>query len=137
MNLLAPTLAAYGGAILLSLSPWSAANAAQPDMAPAPSMASQDMTPAPAVAHGDWTLKQREDWLSDKLDKSRGDGSLDKIQYDRAHRDMSDLRHEESRMRDAAHGELTDNQTADLEVRLDAMAAKIKWANANAYAQPW
>jgi hypothetical protein len=127
MKLLTASLAAYGGAILLSLSPWSAASA-QSDMAPAPTA---------TVAHGDWTLRQREDWLSDKLDKSRGDGSLDRAEFDRARRDMSDLRREEGNMRDAAHGQLTDNQTADLEGRLDTMAAKIKWANATAYAQPW
>jgi hypothetical protein len=127
MKLLTTSLAAYGGAILLSLSPWSAASA-QSDMAPAPTAAS---------AHGDWTLRQREDWLSDKLEKSRGDGSLDRIEYDRAHRELSDLRHEEGALRDSAHGQLTDNQTADLEARLDTMAAKIKWANDSAYARPW
>ncbi len=127
MKLLTASLAVYGGSILLTLSPWSGA-AAQPDMAPAPAM---------APAHGDWTLRQREDWLSDKLEKSRGDGSLDRAEYDRARRDMSDLRREEGNLRNGAHGELTDNQTAELEARLDTMAAKIKWANATAYAQPW
>jgi hypothetical protein len=63
--------------------------------------------PIPAVAHGDWTLRQREDW------------------------------HEENSIRDGAHGQLTDNQNSDLEGRLDAMAARIHWANMTTYAQPW
>jgi hypothetical protein len=127
MKLLTTSLAAYSGAILLSLSPWSAASA-QSDPA---------VAAAPMAAPGNWTLRQREDWLNDKLEKSRGDGSLDRAQFDRAHRDLTDLRREEGNLRDAAHGELTDNQTAELEARLDTMAAKIKWANAAAYAQPW
>jgi hypothetical protein len=127
MKLITASLAAYGGAILLSLSPWSTASA-QTEMTPAPTA---------AVAHGDWTLRQREDWLNDRLEKSRNDGTLERGESDRARRDMSDLRHEEDRLRASAHGQLTDNQTADLEARLDTMAAKIKWANAAAYAQPW
>ncbi len=127
MKLITASLAAYGGAILLSLSPWGSANA-QSDPA---------MSPTPVVAHGDWTLRQREEWLSDRLEKSRNDGSIDRGEADRAKRDLSDLRHEEDRLRDGAHGQLTDNQIADFEMRLDAMAAKIKWANAAAYSQPW
>jgi hypothetical protein len=129
MNILALSLIAYGGSIALSLSPINPAHA-------------QDMTPPgaaepAAVSHGDWTLREREDWLSDRLDKSRDDKSLDHHEYDRARQELDDLRHEENHMRDRGHGQLTDNETADLEVRLDAMAAKIHWANMAAYTRPW
>jgi hypothetical protein len=126
MRILTISLAAYGAAMALSLSPWGGAANAQ-----------TDMTPTPAVSHGDWTLREREDWLNDRLDKSRVDGSLDRIEFDRAKHDLNDLRHEEDRMRDDKHGQLTDNETANLEARLDDMAAKIHWANMAAYTRPW
>jgi hypothetical protein len=125
MKILTVSLAAYGAAMLLSLSPHGAANA------------QSEMAPTPAVAHGDWTLRQRESWLNDRLDKSRDDGAIDHASYDQAKLDMGELRRQEDAMRDAAHGQLTDNQNADLETRLDAMAAKIHWANMATYTRPW
>ena len=126
MKLLTLSLLAYGGAMALALSPLGHA-AAQPD------------TPAAAVSatHGDWTLRERERWLGDRIDKSRDDGALDRVEYDRARHGLDDLRREEDRMRDHQHGELTDNQTADLEARLDDMAAQIHWAHQEAFAKPW
>jgi hypothetical protein len=126
MKTLALALAASAAMTAFSLAPLGAAQAqADPP------------TPAAAATHGDWTLRQREVWLNDRLDKSRADGTLDHVQFDSAKQDMADLRHEEDGMRDAAHGQLTDNQTADLETRLDSMAAKIHWANMKTYARPW
>jgi hypothetical protein len=40
-------------------------------------------------------------------------------------------------MKDHQHGELTDNQTAELEARLDDMASEIHWAHQEAFAKPW
>jgi hypothetical protein len=125
MKIVTTSLAAFGAATLLGLASYGAADA-QPMM-----------TPTPAVAHGDWTLRQRENWLNDRLDKSRDDGAIDRASYDQAKLDMGDLRQQEDAMRDAAHGQLTDNQNADLEARLDTMAAKIHWANMATYARPW
>ena len=125
MKILTVSLAAYGAAMLLSLSPYGAANA------------QGEMTPTPAVAHGDWTLRQRETWLNDRLDKSRDNGAIDRASYEQAKADMGNLRHQEDGMRDSAHGQLTDNQTADLETRLDAMAASIHWANMTTFTRPW
>jgi hypothetical protein len=124
MKTLTLSLLAYGASIGLCLSPLSHAQA-------------QDTPTAVVVSHGDWTLRQREDWLHDRLEKSRADGSLDRSEYERARDELSDLRHEEDRMRDEGQGQLTDNQTAALEGRLDAMAARIHWANMNAYTRPW
>ncbi len=126
MRVLTFSLIAYAASIALSLSP----------MSPARAQDSQAMA-ATSVSHGDWTLREREDWLHDRLEKSRSDGSLDRTQYDRAKDELSDLRHEEDRMRDGGHGQLTDNQTADLEARLDDMAATIHWAHESAYTRPW
>ena len=127
MNLLTVSIAGYVAAVALSLAPWSHADA-QTD---------PDTAPAVSATHGDWTLRQREDWLSDRLEKSRDDGSLDHHEYERAKMALSDLRREEDHMRDRAHGQLTDNETADIEARLDDMAAKIHWAHVNSFSRPW
>ena len=127
MKLLTLSLTAYGAAVLLSLSPWSAAQA-QTDGAPAAATASP---------HGDWTLREREQWLNDRIGKSRDNGSLDRVEYDHARHNLDELRQAEDRMRDSQHGQLTDNQTADLDSQLDSLAAKIHWANASAFQRPW
>lgn len=118
-------LAGLGAAVLFGLAP---AGAAQAQM---------QTTAAPASAHGDWTLRQREDWLTGQLEKAKADGSLSKASFNRARLEMRNLQNEESRMRHDAHGQLTDGQTADLDARLDTMAAKIDWANAGAHTHPW
>ena len=125
MKILTASLLAYGAAIALSLSPLGHADA-QPDTAAAAS-----------PTHGDWTLREREKWVSDRIDKSRDDGALDRGEYDRARHSLDDLRHEEDRMRDHQHGQLTDNETADLQSRLDAMADQIHWAHQEAFVKPW
>ena len=127
MNLLTVTITGYVAAITLSLSPWSQATA----------QSDPDGAPAVSSSHGDWTLRQREDWLSDRIQKSRDDGSLDHREFERAKLALSDLRREEDQMRDHADGQLTDNQTADLEARLDDMAAKIHWAHVDSFTRPW
>jgi len=64
MKLLTLSLLAYGGAMALSLSPLGHTDA-QPDAAAAVSS-----------GHGDWTLRERETWLSDRIGKSRDDGRI-------------------------------------------------------------
>jgi len=125
MKIVTVTLAGCGGAILLALSTFGTASA------------QTDVAPAVAAAHGDWTLRQREDWLTGQLEKARDDRSLDKASFNSARLEMRDLSREESRMRHDAHGQLTDNQAAELDTRLDAVAAKIRWANASEHTHPW
>lgn len=127
MKIVTLTLAGCGGAILLGLSTFGVAGA---------------QTEPPAVVavtttHGDWTLRQREDWLNGQLEKARDDGSLNKASFNRARLEMRNLGNEESRMRHDAHGQLTDTQTAELDARLDTVAAKIRWANMSEHTHPW
>jgi hypothetical protein len=125
MKLLTLSLIAYGGAVALTLSPLTHLEART------------DTAVAESPTHGDWTLRERERWLSDRIDRSRDDGALDRVEYDRARHALDDLRREEDRMKDHQHGELTDNQTAELEARLDDMASEIHWAHQEAFAKPW
>jgi hypothetical protein len=129
MKIVTVTLAGFGGALLLALSTFGTASA-QPDMPAA-------MPAAMAPTHGDWTLRQREDWLNGQLQKARDDRSLDKASFNSARLEMRDLGREESRMRHDAHGELTANQTAELDTRLDTVASKIHWANMSEHTHPW
>jgi hypothetical protein len=128
MKIVTVTLAGCGGAILLALSTFGTASA-QTDMPAA--------MPAVSPTHGDWTLRQREDWLNGQLEKARDDRSLTKADFNSARLEMRDLGREESRMRHDGHGELTDNQTAELDTRLDTVAAKIRWANMSEHTRPW
>ena len=116
-------LAAFAAATTLGLSPLSAADA--------------QMVTAPVVAHGDWTLGQREDWLGEQMKTSLANGSLDRAEFNRAQLEMDHLRQEESRMRHDGGGQLTGDQTAELQTRLDTMSDKIHLANTSVYKHPW
>jgi len=87
--------------------------------------------------HGDWTLKDREHWLFSRLDKARDDGSIDGHEYDRVKHEMDNIRADEDRMRDSHDGQLTDNQSAELEARLDSVATQIHWLHESAFQRPW
>ena len=104
----------------------------------------QDYTPAgaaPPVAgethSGNWTLREREDWLRDRIDKAHDAHDLDGREADRAHHELDRIRDDEDHMRDGHRGQLTDNETTTLEARLDDMAAKIHWAHETAFQKPW
>jgi hypothetical protein len=87
--------------------------------------------------HGDWTLKEREDWLSDRLDKARDDGSVGHHEYDRVHSQISGIKDMENSMRGHHHGQLTDDETQMLEAQLNDVADHIQWLHENAFQRPW
>lgn len=87
--------------------------------------------------HGNYTLKEREIWLTDRLDKARDDGSLDRHEFERVHHELSRIREDEDRLRDAHDGQLTDNENTDLEARLDGVADQIHWLHEDAFKRPW
>ena len=118
------TLLVGGAAALFAIAPISATQA-------------QDMAPAAVQGHGNWTLRQREEWLNRRIDASRDNGALNHGEYDRVHHELGNIRHQEDAMRDGQHGQLTDNETTDLETRLDDIASKIHWANATNFQRPW
>ena len=88
--------------------------------------------------HGNWTLKERENWLSDRLDKARDDGSIGPAEYDRVHAEIDHIKSDEDALRDHHDGDqLTDNETASLESRLDTVANQIHWLHDDAFRKPW
>lgn len=90
-----------------------------------------------AAHNGDWTLRQREDWLSSRIDMARDDRSISQYEHDRIRDALNDLRDQENHMRDLHGGQLTDNETASLETRLDNMADRIHWMHEDRFQRPW
>jgi hypothetical protein len=128
MKPLTLSLLAASAASVIAFAPMVAANA-------------QSMTtvsaPASLTEHGNWTLKERETWLHNRLDKARSDGAIDHGEYDRVKDELGAIHSDEDRMRDHHDGQLTDNQTAMLEERLDGVAEKIHWLHEDSFARPW
>lgn len=94
-------------------------------------------TTAAVGNQGNYTLKQREDWLSRHIDMARDDGSIGHDEYDRIRGDLNGIRDQEGRMRGSHDGELTDNETAALETNLDSVASRIHWLHENNFQRPW
>jgi hypothetical protein len=118
------SLLAGGAAALFAVAPVTAASA-------------QDGTTVVAVEQGNWTLKEREDWLHNRLNQARHEGSIDRTEYERVKQELGGIHEDEETMRDHHDGQLTDNQTADLEARLDDVASKIHWLRENSFQRPW
>ncbi len=121
--------AGFAAATLLTLSSWGVSHA-QNAIVVAPTL-------TPAVVRADWTLRQRQDWLSHKLETAVADGAMTDSSFNQARLEMRNLANEESRMRHDADGQLTPNQTSELEARLDVISAKIRWANMTNEKRPW
>ncbi len=107
-------------------------------LASAPAVRPQAVDTSAVVSdHGDWTLKEREHWLYDRLDTARNDGSLDRHEYARVHDELTQIRDDEDRLRDHHDGQLTDNGSNDLEARLDGVASQIHWLHEESFKRPW
>ena len=116
----------------------SAAASALLVLAAAPTVHAQAVDTSATIGdHGNWTLKQREEWLTNRLDKATADGALDHHEFERVHHELSRIRDDEDRLRDAHDGQLTDNETADLEARLDSVANQIHWLHEESFQRPW
>ena len=123
---------------ILTLSLIVGAAAAMTGLAPATMVNAQPVEhEVTSPTHGDWTLKQREDWLKERIERSRDDGSLAHSEYDRVRHALDDIRHDEDHMRDHHKGQLTDNENVRLEARLDDLASTIHWLRAENLERPW
>jgi hypothetical protein len=91
----------------------------------------------PEVETDGWTLKRREEWLDDRINKAHDEHALDGHEADRAHHALDELRDDEHRMRDHHDGQLTDNETINLEARLDDLADEIVRSHNESWRRPW
>jgi hypothetical protein len=123
---------------LFSLSLLGAAASTLLAFAAVPTAQAQAVDTAAVVGdHGNYTLKQRETWLDDRLNRARDDGSIDHHEFERVHHELSGIRDDEDRLRDAHDGQLTDNENTDLEARLDGVADQIHWLHEESFKRPW
>lgn len=122
-------LMSAAAAAFLAFAPASFAQDEPPPGGPPPAAAAPDA--------GNWTLKQREDWLSSRIDKAHDDGDIDGHEADRVHHELDRIKDDENRMRDHHDGQLTDDETTELEARLDQMASQIHWLHEHAFQRPW
>jgi hypothetical protein len=92
---------------------------------------------ASAAVGGDWTLSQREDWLANHMHMALNDDAIDADQYGALRDDLNVIRDQEARMRSVQDGQLTDNQTARLEERLNAIGDRMRTMSDEGLNYPW
>lgn len=97
------------------------------------SVAGPNMPPSVASPpmHGggnDWSLERREDWLQQRINQGRADGTLNHRAAYRAQAGLNEVRATQARMLRMGHGRLRDRDRAFLEMRLDRVRDTIRWA---------
>jgi hypothetical protein len=90
----------------------------------------------PPAAHG-WDLDRRIDWMQDRINRGRADGSLDWREARRVQHELGRIRFDEHRMRAHDGGWLTDPDRAMLQDRLDRLGEQIHWMRQNDFHHPW
>jgi len=92
----------------------------------------------PIYGGGDWSLERREEWLQQRINQGRADGSLTRREARRAQAALDAVRYDQARMMRRGHGHLRDADRAFLEQRLDRVRDTIRWARHNdADVPPW
>ena len=95
--------------------------------------------PAPGYGQqAQWSLDQREDWLQQRIDAGRADGSLTRREASRIQKGLNDVRNEQRRLMYRGHGRLRDSDREFLEQRLDHLRESVRWARQNdEHEAPW
>ena len=128
MNFLKPALMGVAAVALMSAAPALAQSALDEGV---------NANAVIGAHNGDWTLRQRENWLAQRIDMARDDRSISGDEHDRIRDELADLRDQENHMRDAHDGQLTDNETAELETHLDTMADQVHFMHEDRFQRPW
>lgn len=106
---------------------------------PAAAQSYRDRGPPPygASAPSGWDLNRRMDWMQQRIDHGREDGSLDRREARRAQSELNRIRDDESRMRDHHGGRLWDRDRDVLQARLDRLNDQLRWLRHNDERRPW
>ncbi|HEY3697461.1 glycine zipper 2TM domain-containing protein [Phenylobacterium sp.] len=75
-------------------------------------------------------VRQRLDWLYERVRRGRGDGSLSPREADRALTDLDQVQRQERRM-SRRNGGLNDRDQAYLQARLDSISSQLRWSRRN------
>jgi len=89
--------------------------------------------PPPA---GAFSIDQRIDWMQDRINHGRMDGSLDHFEADRVQAELNSIRSEEKRDRFYHWGKLRGGDRTHIQMRLDRLGATIHWMH-DAPRRPW
>jgi hypothetical protein len=92
--------------------------------------------PAPPPAYGappasGWDLNRRLDWMQQRIDRGRDDGSLDRREARRVQRELIDIRRQQDMLRDRNGGRLSERDRYMLQDRLDRLSGQIRWLRRN------
>jgi hypothetical protein len=93
--------------------------------------------PGAAPAPRGWELDRRLDWMQQRIDRGRADGSLDWRESRRVQRELIHIRHDEDRLRYRNGGRLSDRDRFMLQDRLDRLSDQIRWMRHNEERRPW
>ena len=93
--------------------------------------------PPPGMAPHGWELDRRIDWMQQRIDRGRQDGSLDRREARRVQGELFRIRHDEQGLRYRNGGRLSDRDRAFLQDRLDRLNDQIRWMRHNDERRPW
>ena len=94
--------------------------------------------PPAANAPNAWDINRRIDWLQDRIQRGRTDGSLDRREARRVERELRTIRMDARRMERRHGGHLWGREQAMLNSRLDRLAQHVRWARHNDdFRLPW
>ena len=102
----------------------------------APALA-QPARPPGAIAPSGWDLDRRIDWLQQRIDRGRSDGSLDRREARRVQHELRRIRIESNRMHARHGGRLWERDRARLEAQLDRLNDHVRWLRHNDERRPW
>jgi hypothetical protein len=84
-----------------------------------------------------WDLERRMDWLQQRIERGRDDGSLSHREARRVQNQLNDIRDEMRRDRYRNGGHLSPMDRDALDARLDRLNDQIRWARHNDERRPW
>lgn len=93
--------------------------------------------PGPGPGPGGFSLDQREDWLQQRIEHARSDGSLDRRTAWRAQQMLNGVRHDQARLVRRDRGVLTERDRNYLEQRLDRIRDTLRGAREGGERSPW
>jgi hypothetical protein len=116
----------------------SAALASLALLSAAPALAQPYGPPPPGapVARG-WELDRRLDWMQERINRGRADGSLDGREARRVQHELIRIRRDERMLRARGGGRLAPPDRMMLQSRLDRLNDQIRWLRHNGERRPW